>query len=356
MSLRFSLRAITVSSILPLATAVMAIAIFVFDTITDLEIAVAAFYVVVVLASVTFCQRRGIMLISAGCLTLTLLSFFLTRTGDTQPGLINSLISLTAIAATTYLALKIVAIDTEIQTSRERLAHVARVITLGELTASIAHEVNQPLAAVVTNANACSRWLGADPPNLDETTKAIDRIVRDANRASDVVARVRSLAKHARPERTLANLNELIVEVVALAQPDCRRSGISLHTDFADTLPPISADRVQLQQVMLNLVVNAIDAIKGGKQGPRDISIASAQDGDNGIVVTVRDSGIGLDEANLDRIFEGFFTTKPEGLGMGLTICRSIIEAHGGRITAAPGAPRGAVFRFTLPVARSKAL
>jgi signal transduction histidine kinase len=232
---------------------------------------------------------------------------------------------------------------------------VARVITLGELTASIAHEVNQPLAAVVTNANACSRWLGADPPNLDEATKAIDRIVRDGNRASDVVARVRSLAKHARPERALANLNELIVEVVALTQPDCRRSGISLHTDFAEDLPPISADRIQLQQVVLNLVMNAIDAIKGSRQGPREISIASAQDGDNSIVVTVRDSGIGLDEANLDRIFEGFFTTKPEGLGMGLTICRSIIEAHGGHITAAPGAPRGAVFRFTLPVARRKA-
>ena len=216
MSLRFSLRAITVSSILPLATAVMAIAIFVFDTITDLEIAVAAFYVVVVLVSVTFCQRRGIMLISAGCLTLTLLSYFLTRTGDAQPGLINSLISLTAIAATTYLALKIVAIDTEIQASRERLAHVARVITLGELTASIAHEVNQPLAAVVTNANACSRWLAADPPNLDEATKAIDRIVRDGNRASNVVARVRSLAKRASPDRAWVNLNEVILEVVAI--------------------------------------------------------------------------------------------------------------------------------------------
>jgi signal transduction histidine kinase len=345
-------RAISVSSILPLATAVMAIAIFVFDTITDLEIAVAAFYVVVVLVSVTFCQRRGIMLISAGCLTLTLLSYFLTRTGSAQPGLINGLISLTAIAATTYLALKIVAIDTEVQVSRERLAHVARVTTLGELTASIAHEVNQPLAAVVTNANACSRWLAADPPNHDEATKAIDRIVRDANRASNVVARVRSLAKRARPDRTWVSLNEVILEVVALTQPDSRRSGISLHTDLAHDLPPISGDRIQLQQVVLNLVMNAIDATKGSKQGPHDISIVSAQDGDNRIAVAIRDSGIGLDQANLDQIFEGFFTTKPEGLGMGLTICRSIVEAHGGRITAAPGAPRGAVFRFTLPIAR----
>jgi signal transduction histidine kinase len=352
MSLPFSLRAITVTSILPLATAVMAIAIFVFDTITDLEIAVAAFYVIVVLASVTFCHSRGIMLISAGCLTLTLLSYFLTRTGDARPGLINSLISLTAIAATTYLALKIVAIDTEIQASRERLAHVARVITLGELTASIAHEVNQPLAAVVTNANACSRWLAADPPNLDEVTKAIDRIVRDGNRASNVVARVRALAKRANPDRAWVNLNEVILEVVALTQPASRRSGISLHTDLADTLPRIVGDRVQLQQIVLNLVMNAIESIKAGGEMPRDVSIASAQDGDNRIMVSVRDSGIGLDEANLDRIFEGFFTTKLEGLGMGLTICRSIIDAHGGHISAAAAAPRGAIFRFTLPIAR----
>ena len=165
--------------------------------------------------------------------------------------------------------MKIVAIDTEMQASRERLAHVARVITLGELTASIAHEVNQPLAAVVTNANACSRWLGADPPNLDEATKAIDRIVRDGH-PRQRRGRPGPFARQARQTRsgTLANINELIVEVVALTQPDSRRSGISLHTDLADGLPPIAGDRIQLQQVVLNLVMNAIDAIKGGATRP----------------------------------------------------------------------------------------
>jgi signal transduction histidine kinase len=151
------------------------------------------------------------------------------------------------------------------------------------------------------------------------------------------------------------NLNEVILEVVALSQPASRRSGISLHTELADALPRIVGDRVQLQQVVLNLVMNAIESIKAGGEMPRDVSIASAPDDDNRIVVAVRDSGSGLDEANLDRIFEGFFTTKPEGLGMGLTICRSIVEAHGGRISAATAAPRGAIVRFTLPVVRSGA-
>jgi C4-dicarboxylate-specific signal transduction histidine kinase len=344
---------VTPSSILPVATAAMAIAIFVFDTITDLEIAVAAFYVVVVLASVTFCQRRGIMLISAGCLTLTLLSFFLTRTGSTEPGLVNGVITLTAIGATTYLALRIVTADTELHTARERLAQVARVTALGELTASIAHEVNQPLAAVVTNANACSRWLAAGPPNLDEATRAVDRIVRDANRASDVVARVRALSRRTPPERSRININDIILETVTLAQTAIRRNHIWLRTELADELPVISGDRVQLQQVVLNLIMNGIEAIRVAPGDLRELAIMSVRGEAGQVLVSVQDSGTGLDPANADRIFEGFFTTKPEGMGMGLSICRSIIEAHGGQMNAWPRTPEpGAVFQCILPIHR----
>ena len=348
-------RSLALTSVLPIATMALAAMIFVFDSITDMEVAVAVFYVVVVLLSVTFCQSRGIMLIAVGCLTLTLLSNFLSRNSATQHGLINSVISLTAIAATTYLALRIVAINSEVQAWRDRLAQVARVTTLGELTTSIAHEVNQPLAAVVTNANACSRWLAAAPPNLGEAVKAVDRIVKDANRASNVVSRVRSLARGARPDRDPVSINEAIVEVVGLTQPAARRAGITLQTELPDSLPLVAGDRIQLQQVMLNLVMNAIDAVKAGADSPREISITSAADKDGMVAVAVRDTGIGLDAANRERIFEGFFTTKPEGLGMGLAICRSIVEAHGGRISTTPASPRGSVFRFTLPIAARRA-
>ena len=237
---------------------------------------------------------------------------------------------------------------------REReteLAHVTRVMTLGELTASIAHEVNQPLAAIVTNSNACLRWLGGVQPNFGEARQAVERIIKDSYRASEVISRIRTLVKKAPPQNEAVNLNEVILEVLALAQNQARRKGVQVKRELADDLPPVLGDRVQLQQVILNLVVNGMEAIVNNKNGERELSISSGKDGSNNLIVAVRDSGAGLDPANLERVFDAFFTTKPDGMGMGLAISRTIIESHGGRLWATSNSPRGAVFQFTLPVA-----
>jgi C4-dicarboxylate-specific signal transduction histidine kinase len=304
--------------------------------------------------SVNFCQTRGVMLVAAGCMALTVLSYFLTRTGSPHSGLINHLISLSAIGATTYLALKIESAEVAAHEARAQLTHIARVTTLGELTASIAHEVNQPLAAVVTSANACLRWLAGQPPNLEKAKQAVERIVRDANRASDVVGRVRGLAKRAPSLREWLNINEIMLEVLVLTRREVEQNRITLQTQLSDDLPPVLGDRIQLQQVILNLIINAVEAIGAPDEGPREVLISSAKGESNGVLLTVRDSGRGLDPAKLDDIFDAFHTTKPMGMGMGLAVSRSIIEAHGGRLWAMPNEPRGAAFQFTLPTGREE--
>jgi signal transduction histidine kinase len=342
--------AIAPASVLPYAAAALALVIFVFDTVTDLEIAVAVFYVVVVLMSVSFCRRRGVVLVSAGCMGLTLLSILLTSTGEPRSGLVNCIISLSAIGATAYLALRIKSAEVAANEARAQLAHIARVTTLGELTASIAHEINQPLAAVVTSGNACLRWLGGQSPNLEKARQAVERIVKDATRASDVIGRIRSLAKRAPPQKGQLSLNDTVVEIVALIRSELDEHAISLATELAADLPPVSGDRIQLQQVLLNLIMNAIEAIAATEQGPRELCISSTRSEAGDVVVAVRDTGIGLDPGRIEHVFEAFHTTKPGGMGMGLSISRSIVEAHGGRVWAVRNEPRGAVFRFSLPV------
>jgi signal transduction histidine kinase len=236
-----------------------------------------------------------------------------------------------------------------------KLAHVNRVTTMGQLSASIAHEVNQPVAAAVTNAQAALRWLGAHPPDLDEARCALDRIVRDGNRASEVISRIRSLVRKGAPRREHVDLNETILEVVALIRREAERYGVALQTRLAGGLPPVWGDRIQLQQVILNLLTNGIDALRGRDEGPRDLLVGSRRDDGQGVLVSVRDSGPGLDPEALNRLFEAFHTTKPDGIGMGLAISRSIVEAHGGRLWARPNAPRGAVFQFTLPLEAGEA-
>jgi C4-dicarboxylate-specific signal transduction histidine kinase len=277
------------------------------------------------------------------------LSFFLTRRGSLETGLVNGLISASAILATTYLALKIKSAEAATLEARAQLAHIGRVTTLGELTASIAHEVNQPLAAVVTNANACSRWLAAQPPNLEEVRQAVERIVKDANRASQVVERVRGLARREPPQKDWLNVNEIILEVIALTQSEVQRDRISLRALLADNLPPVLVDRIQLQQVVLNLTLNAIESMMRVSEGSRELLVTSSQDNVGAVVVSLRDSGSGLDPKEVEHLFDPFHTTKVGGMGMGLAISRSIIEEHGGRIWATPGSPRGAVFQFALP-------
>jgi two-component system sensor kinase FixL len=219
------------------------------------------------------------------------------------------------------------------------------------MAASIAHEVNQPIAAVITNANAGLRWLSARKPDLDEVRQALGRIVRDGSRAGEVIGRIRALAKKMPPRRELLDINEAIGEVVALIHTEMQRNRVRFQSRFADDLPLVFADRVQLQQVMINLIVNAIEAMSGTSDRPRELTIVSGIDDPNDVFAEVHDTGPGLDPEQFDRLFQSFYTTKPEGIGMGLAISRSIVDAHGGRLSAAPNKPHGALFRFTLPVA-----
>jgi C4-dicarboxylate-specific signal transduction histidine kinase len=236
-----------------------------------------------------------------------------------------------------------------LQKSQAELAHVTRVMTLGELMASLAHEVNQPLAAVLTNAQACLRWLARETPRPDEARAAVERIVRDSNRASEVIQRIRALVKKSETQMVALDINDVIREAISLEQREMLSRRVSLRTELAPTLPSVLGDRVQLQQVVINLVMNALDAMTPVTDRPRDMLIRSQQDDSNGVLVAVRDSGTGIDSENAERLFNAFFTTKPSGMGMGLSICRSIIVAHGGRLWVSPNADHGATFQFTLP-------
>jgi PAS domain S-box-containing protein len=229
------------------------------------------------------------------------------------------------------------------------LAHANRVATMGQLTASIAHEVKQPIAATVSNAQAGLRWLIREPPDLEEVRQALACIAKDGKRAGDVVGRIRDLIQKAPPRKDHFDLNGAIREVIELTRGEAVKNGVSVQTELTDNLPLIDGDRVQLQQVMLNLIINAVEAMSGLTEGPRELLISTAKAEMGGVLVTVRDSGPGLAPAALERLFEAFYTTKPNGLGMGLSICRSIIEAHHGRLWATANSPDGAVFQFTLP-------
>jgi PAS domain S-box-containing protein len=235
--------------------------------------------------------------------------------------------------------------------ARDALSRATRLTIMGELSASIAHEVNQPLAAIITNAQACQRFLGFSPPDLDEVKDGVGEIVRDGKRASEVLKRIRAMSKNTAPERGQVDVNHAIAEVLALTRDELQRHRVAVQTDLRSKLPTIMADRVQLQQVVLNLVMNGIDAMRAVTERPRILTVRSQLNDQGNIVVNVADSGVGLDPANRDRIFESFFTTKPEGMGMGLAISNTIIEAHHGRLWAESGSPFGAVFGFTLPLA-----
>ena len=234
--------------------------------------------------------------------------------------------------------------------AQTELAHITRVMTMGELAASIAHEINQPLAAVVTNGNACMRWLTRSQPDLEEAKDAVQRIIRDGKRASEVIARIRALLKRTATNRAPLDINEVIQETMALAQSEAQRRRVSLRTDFAANLPSVLGDRVQLQQVILNLMMNGIEAMSSVSDGSRQLLIKTQRDDSEQVLISVTDSGIGLDPKHAERLFEAFFTTKTEGMGMGLSISRSIIEAHGGRLWATPNAGSGATFQFTVPI------
>jgi C4-dicarboxylate-specific signal transduction histidine kinase len=230
------------------------------------------------------------------------------------------------------------------------LAHVNRVTTMGQLAASIAHEVNQPIAAAVTNAQAGLRWLGTQPPDLEEVRQALGRVVKEGNRASDVVGRIRTLIKKAPPRKDDLDINEAILDVIALTRDEVVKNGVLVRTQLAEGLPLIQGDRVQLQQVIINLIINAVEAMSGVSEGSRELLIGTGKDASGGVLVAVQDSGPGLNPESFDRLFNAFYTTKPGGLGMGLSICHSIVEAHGGRIWATPNAGSGITVQFALPI------
>ncbi len=270
-----------------------------------------------------------------------------------------------AVAGTTFviLASALIASLSEQKRAEEALreaqadlAHVTRVTTLGEIAASIAHEVNQPLAAVVANAEACLRWLDRGTPDLDAARRSVEWIIDDGNRAGEVIRRVRALANKSDVEKAPLDINDVVKEVIALVQGELVSHRVSLRMEFANALPVVPADRVELQQVVINLVMNGIEAMQSVTDRPRELLIRSLQDETQQVLVSVTDCGVGISAENADRLFNAFFTTKTNGMGMGLSICRSIIEAHGGRLWASANLPHGATFQFTLPVSANTAL
>jgi signal transduction histidine kinase len=237
----------------------------------------------------------------------------------------------------------------ERQRAQAELARVGRLTTMGELVASIAHEVYQPLTGILIHGDACLRWLNRDEPNLDEVRDALSHIDQDGRRAAEIIENLRALANKSGPQLGRLDINGAIQEILALTRSELTRHDLVLHTDLSTGDRTVFGDRVQLQQVMLNLIMNGIEAMSAVMDRPKVLTISSERVETGGVLVAVKDTGAGIDPATADRIFESFFTTKPSGMGMGLSICRSIIEAHGGRFWASPNTPHGAVFQFTLP-------
>jgi PAS domain S-box-containing protein len=239
----------------------------------------------------------------------------------------------------------------EVQTE---LAHASRVATMGQLTASIAHEVKQPITASVTAAHAALQWLDRQTPDLEEVRQALACIIDNGNRAGEVINRIRDFVTKAPPRKDRLEINGAIRQVIELTRGEAIKNGVSVQMQLSEGLPLIEGDRVQLQQVILNLIINAVEAMSGASNGTRELLISTGDAGPSGVLVAVRDSGQGLAPVTLERLFDAFYTTKAGGMGMGLSICRSIIEAHGGRLWATANEPRGAVFQFTLPSERDE--
>jgi C4-dicarboxylate-specific signal transduction histidine kinase len=239
--------------------------------------------------------------------------------------------------------------------AREELTRVARLTTMGELTGSIAHEVSQPLMAIVTNGAACLGWLSGDKINVEKARRAAEQIVSDGHRAGDVVKSIRELTRKTPPKMAVVDLNALIWATVDLMKAELRQNGIVLEIDLCTDWHLVNADRVQLQQVILNLIKNAIEAMEG-ENGTLVLRVLTALDSQNSMKVSISDTGVGLDWRNAERIFDAFYTTKPEGIGLGLSICRSIVEVHGGSLWTTPNVPSGSTFCFTLPVSENGTL
>jgi C4-dicarboxylate-specific signal transduction histidine kinase len=324
-----------------------------------LDDAAAGFALMILLAFFSLAGRFADTAFLAVLATTFLDYFFITPIYsfrvETREGAIALVAFLTTSLIITFLAARMRRMASEeLRQTRAALARFARVATLGELTASIAHEVNQPLAGVVSSGNACLRWLAADPPNLEKASQSAHRIIRDANRASDVVQRVRALVKNAPPAKAWVDINQAFTEVALLMHGEIEQSRVFLTTELADNIAPVWVDRIQLQQVFLNLIGNALEALRMVENRPRTLIVRTENATPHDVLASVRDNGAGLDPAKLHEIFNAFYSTKNEGMGMGLAICRSIIEDHGGRLWAQPGEPSGAIFQFSLPAGQGE--
>jgi C4-dicarboxylate-specific signal transduction histidine kinase len=236
--------------------------------------------------------------------------------------------------------------------AQAELAHVTRVATMGELTSSLAHELNQPLSAIVMSGSACLRWLERDQPDLGQAMKSVERVIRDANRAGEVIAHTRALLKKSDGDKSPLNLTQMIREVLPLVEQELMRHQVVVHESLAESLPSVLGSRVELQQVVINLIMNGIEAMADVSGRPRELVITSERDelyDGSAVRVALRDAGIGVSPENLGRLFEAFYTTKAQGLGMGLPICRSIVQEHGGQLSAMRNAGHGTTFQFVLP-------
>jgi len=327
--------------------------IFILDTLARYEVAVAVFYAVVILTAARVLRRRGLLWLAGGCVGLSLLSFALTPHGDYRVGFINLAISLTAIVLVTWLLMNMEAAREAAHLAQAQLLRLTRIQRLEGLTSAIAHEVNQPLAAIVSSGHACQRWLGQTPPNLERAAMAVQRMLNDAGRASQIVTRVRSLSRGEQVEAVAFEFNPAVMEIVALSTSGIWRHGIELVLELADHLPKAFADPVQIQQVIGNLLINAIEAMAAKPEAVHVLRVSSKREGGQ-IVLSVADTGNGIPAAVKERLFDAFWTTKPDGTGVGLSISRTMMEANGGRIWAESAPPSGAVFHISVPVAQDE--
>lgn len=327
---------------------VMAV-IFIADTLTDYEIAVPVFYVAIIITVLRHVSRATTITLAFICTALIVVSYYLTPSGSHHAGFLNAAIAIAIIGITTYLGLKLVAAETAAHEARAQLLRVTRVTSMGELTTSIAHEVNQPLAAIVTSANAAIRWIDQTPSNTDKAKRAIERVINDANRAGDIITRVRHMSKGEASLKRPMDLNRAVEDIVSLSKTELTNNHVFVSLSLADHLPLIHGDTVQIQQVIGNLVLNAIEAMAATEEDLRRIDIVTNLDtATNEVRLDIADTGVGLSN-HADLLFESFWTTKPNGIGLGLSISRSIIEDHAGTIRATVNVPAGAVLHIRLP-------
>lgn len=332
-----------------LAMAAAMAVIFALDTLTEYAVAAAVFHTAIILVAVRWFNPLLVIAITGLCIALTLASFALTPAGAYRTGLINTGISILAIVITAYLGLKMVAAQNAAHAAQTQLLRITQATSLGQVTASIAHEVNQPLAAIVTSGNACQRWLAQQPPNLEKAGQALERILGDAQRASDVIARIRSMARGEAPSKQKFDLNDAVREMVHLSGADLNQRSIAMDLQLASGLAPAWCDRVQFLQVLGNLLLNAMDAMQDTPVVQRRIMVATQSLGQQ-LELTVTDAGEGLSMSAKSHLFDAFWTTKREGMGLGLNICRNMAEANGGRIWATDREDdrSGVVFHVTI--------